>query len=127
MLSILLAGKNPFGLADLSAAFNKEEGIRVNGAVSAQEAWGILDNYRVDVVVMDEQLADTEVLPFVKELVRQQPLINCAMVSTLAADDFHQATEGLGIFMQLPVNPGGKEAAKMLQVLRSIGALMANP
>ena len=125
MLSILLAGKKPDGLADLSAALKKEEGIRVSKAVSGQEAWGILGNCPVDVVVIDEQLTDGEALPFIKELVKQQPLINCAMVSNLAAKDFHEETEGLGVFMQLPVHPGSEEAKKMLQLLQSIGALMA--
>lgn len=125
MLSILLVGKNSDGLADLSAALNTEEGIRVSRVASGQEAWGILGNCSVDVVVVDEQLADGEVVPFVKQVVKQQPLINCAIVSTLAAKDFHEATEGLGVFMQLPVHPGAEEAAKMLQLLQSIGALMA--
>ncbi len=125
MLSILLAGKDPDGLASLAAALKKEEGIRVSMAASAREAWGILGNCRVDVVAVDEQLADGESLAFVKELVKQQPLINCAMVSTLDGKDFHEATEGLGLFMQLPVNPGAEEAATMLQLLQSIGALMA--
>ena len=125
MLSILLIGKNPDGLAELAAALKKEEGIRVTKAVSAQEAWGILGNCRVDAVVIDENLADEEALPFVKQLVKQQPLINCAMVSTLAAKDFHEVTEGLGVLMQLPVNPGVQEVAQMLQILQSIGALLA--
>ncbi len=125
MLSILLVGKDPDGLAGLSTALQKEKGIRVNRAASGQEAWDSLANYQVDVAVMDEQLADGEALPFVKQLVKMKPLINCAMVSTLAAEDFHEATEGLGVFMQLPVHPGSAEAAKMLQLLQSIGALMA--
>ncbi len=124
MLNILLAGKSPQGLAALNAALKKEEGIRIMTAVSAQEAWGILGNCKMDVVVTDEKLADGDSLAFVKELVKQQPLINCAMVSTLDAKDFHEATEGLGVFMQLPVKPGADEAGKMLQLLQSIGALM---
>ena len=127
MLNILLAGKNPQGLSALAASLNKEDGIRLMTATSAQEAWGILGNCRMDVVVMDEHLADGDSLAFVKELVKQQPLINCAMVSSLAAKDFHEATEGLGVFMQLPVNPEAEEAARMLQLLQSIGALMAKP
>lgn len=125
MLNILLAGKNPEGLAALAAALKKEEGIRIMTAVSTQEAWGVLGNARMDVVVVDEQLADGDALPFVKEVVKQQPLINCAMVSTLDAKAFHEVTEGLGVFMQLPVRPGAEEAGKMLQLLQSIGALMA--
>ncbi|TKB24016.1 response regulator [Desulfopila sp. IMCC35006] len=125
MLSILLVGKDPDGLADLSTALQNEEGIRVDRAASGQEAWDFLANHQVDVAVMDQQLADGEALPFVKQLVKKNPLINCAMVSTLAAEDFHEATEGLGVFMQLPVHPGSEEAANMLQLLQSIGALMA--
>ena len=46
------------------------------------------------------------------------------MVSTLPAEEFHEVTEGLGVFMQLPVNPGAEEAAKMMQLLESINVLM---
>ncbi len=125
MLNIVLAGKDPEGLAAFAAALKKEEGIRIVTALTTQEAWGILGNCKVDVVVMDEQLADVDSLAFVKELVQQQPLINCAMVSTLDSKDFHEMTEGLGVFMQLPVQPGAAEAGRMLQLLQTIGALMA--
>lgn len=126
MLNILLVGKNNDGFQGFDAALGKEEGLRVHRAGSAKEAWGLLGNCRVDVVVMDEQLTDGEALPFVKQLVKQQPLINCAMVSSLAPKDFHEETEGLGVFMQLPVNPGAGEAEKMLQILQTIGALMSH-
>ena len=125
MLSILLVGQSPDGFQAFDAALAKEEGVRVHRAASAKEAWGLLGNCRVDVVVMDEKLTDGDALPFVHQLVKQQPLINCAMVSSLAPKDFHEATEGLGVFMQLPVNPGAGEAEKMLQMLRTIGALMS--
>lgn len=124
MLNILLAGKNPQGLAPLASALKKEEGIRIVTTVSAEEAWGIVGNCRMDVVVIDEQLTDVDSLAFAKKLVKQQPLINCAMVSTLDAKDFHELTEGLGIFMQLPVKPGAEEADRMLHLLQKIGTLM---
>mgnify|MGYP001068844781 CR=1 FL=1 len=37
-----------------------------------------------------------------------------------------EVTEGLGVFMQLPVSPGAGETAKMLQLLKSIDALMGS-
>jgi DNA-binding response OmpR family regulator len=124
MLSILLISKNSDTLADFAAELSRQEGIRVTKVASAKEAWGLLGNCRVDVVVTDQELGDGAALPFVKELVKQQPLINCAMVSTLAPKDFHEETEGLGVFMQLPANPGAEEAKKILQLLQAIGALM---
>jgi DNA-binding NtrC family response regulator len=125
MLSILLVGKDPHMLATFAAELARKENITVRRAASGKEAWRILGQERVQVVVTDEQLADSAALPFVVELTRRYPLVNCAMVSPLAAKDFHEATEGLGVFMQLPVNPGAVEVAEMLRILESIDALMA--
>lgn len=125
MLNILLVGKDPVSLEDFAAELSRREGLRVSRAASEKEAWGLLGSYKVDVVVTDEKLDEGSALPFVNDLTKQQPLINCAMVSDLAPKDFHEATEGLGVFMQLPVNPGAEEAAKMVQLLESIDALMA--
>jgi hypothetical protein len=47
------------------------------------------------------------------------------MVSSLSPEDFHEMTEGLGIFMQLPVGPGAGEAVQLLRLLESIDALLA--
>jgi hypothetical protein len=77
------------------------------------------------VVVVDRELADGAALPFIREMTRQYPLINCAMVSSLPPEDFHEMTEGLGIFMQLPVGPGAGEAVQLLRLLESIDALLA--
>jgi DNA-binding NtrC family response regulator len=125
MLSILLVGNNPEALANLADQLSRREGTAVSRAGSGKEVWDILEKSKVDVVVTDEKLADGDSLPFVKDLTKQQPLINCAMVSSLSPEDFHEATEGLGVFMQLPVNPGAEEAVKMMQLLESINALLA--
>jgi DNA-binding NtrC family response regulator len=125
MLSILLVGKNPEALASLADQLSQREGITVSRASSVKDAWDILGKSKVDVVVTDEKLADGDSLPFVKDLTKRQPLINCAMVSSLSPEDFHEATEGLGVFMQLPVDPGAEEAVKMMQLLESINALLA--
>jgi DNA-binding NtrC family response regulator len=124
MLSILLVGKNPEALASLADQLSQREGITVSRASSVKDAWDILGKSKVDVVVTDEKLADGDSLPFVKDLTKQQPLINCAMVSSLSPEDFHEATEGLGVFMQLPVDPGAEEAVKMMELLESISALL---
>lgn len=124
MVSILLVGKDPASLAVFADALSRDEGIKVSSVASGQRAWDFLGGNKVDVVVADEELADGLGLPFVRELTRRQPLINCAMVSPLDPEEFHEVTEGLGVFMQLPVSPGTEEAAKMLRLLESIDALL---
>lgn len=125
MLSILLVGKSSESLADFADQLSRKEGIEVSRARSGKEVWDILGKSKIDVVVTDEKLADGDSLPFIKDLTKQQPLINCAMVSSLSPEDFHEETEGLGVFMQLPVDPGAEEVVKMMQLLESINALLA--
>jgi DNA-binding NtrC family response regulator len=125
MLSILLVGGDPASLAGFAAELAKKDGIGVSSAASKHEVWQVLGSGRVDVVVVDRELADGAALPFIREMTRQYPLINCAMVSSLSPEDFHEMTEGLGIFMQLPVGPGAGEAVRLLRLLESIDALLA--
>lgn len=124
MVSILLVGKDPASLAVFTDELSRDEGLKVSSVGSGQQAWDFLGGNKVDVVVADEELADGPGLLFVRELTKRQPLINCAMVSPLDPEEFHEVTEGLGVFMQLPVSPGTDEAAKMLQLLESINVLM---
>lgn len=126
MLSILLVGKDPASVVVFADELSRDDGIKVSSVGSGQQAWDFLGSNKVDVVVADENLADGPGLPFVRELTKRQPLINCAMVSPLDPEEFHEVTEGLGVFMQLPVSPGAGEAAQMLQLLKSIDALMGS-
>jgi len=125
MIGVLLVSGNPGSLGVFAELLSQIDGITVIRAASTEDAWQSLGNCRVDVVVADEQLVDGSALPFVKELISRYPLINCAMVSNLSTEDFHEMTEGLGVFMQLPKSPGAGEALKMVRLLASIDALLA--
>jgi DNA-binding NtrC family response regulator len=125
MLSILLVGKESASLAGLAEELTTNDKINVSQVASGREVMEVIENSKVDVVVTAEDLADGPALSFVQELIKKQPLINCAMVSALASENFHEATEGLGVFMQLPVHPAAEEAVKMVKLLESINSLMA--
>ena len=77
-----------------------------------------------DVVIVDEQLGDMSGIDFVKQLVKKNPLINTAIVSQLNEEDFHHATEGLGVLMKLPFNPPAESAEQLFAILKKIGALL---
>ena len=95
------------------------------GVVStAAKAFEIVAAEKVDVVVVGKTAGDETSLDFVKTLMKRHPLVNCAMVSSLAHDDFHEATEGYGLFMQLTEKPDVDQAHKMVEILNSIMGLM---
>ncbi|MCK5229369.1 MAG: hypothetical protein KAR13_03835, partial [Desulfobulbaceae bacterium] len=73
-----------------------------------------------DLVIIDEKFSDMTGLEFAEKLVTVNPMMNCAMVSSLSPEDFHEATEGLGILMQLPLASGKEDAEKLLKHLNSI-------
>lgn len=126
MLRILLVASEAAALAGLEAGLSESKDTKLSWASSGEEALELVDNGEVDVVVIAEQLAEGPALAFVKRLVRKQPLINCAMVNSLPPEEFHEETEGLGVFMQLPVNPGAAEAKDLLKHLEAIAGLIAN-
>ena len=59
-------------------------------------------------------------LECIRKIVRRNPMINSAAVSTLMPDNFHEASEGLGVLMQLPAKTGQTQAAELLEKLKHI-------
>ena len=124
-LKILLAAGDPTHLQNLSGALHNHQAMTVSSASTPHQVLTAIKAGAVDVLVVDETLAETSGLQFVREVVSAYPLINCALVSTLPPDEFHEATEGLGVFMQVPPRPGPETAAEMIGVLDRIYGLLA--
>ena len=85
-----------------------------NGAIT------MLGGKVFDIVIADEELPDMTGLQFAKKLVSTNPMIHCAAVSSLSEKDFHEASEGLGLLMQLPVRPKRAHAEDLVKHLQSI-------
>ena len=124
MIKVLLVTGDARGLAQFEAALKDKQRVVVKQVASAAEATEVLESGWASVVVFAAELADGPALPAVKGVMKRFPLVNCAMVSPLPAAEFHEATEGLGLFMQLPVDPGAAEAAEMVALLDKITALL---
>jgi hypothetical protein len=70
--------------------------------------------------VVDESLGDMTGLELVHRLVAVNPVINCALVSPLAEAAYHEASEGLGILMRLPLQPGVSDGQRLMTHLNQI-------
>jgi hypothetical protein len=64
--------------------------------------------------IIDELLPDMTGLALVGRLLSVDAWINTALVSSLPFGAFHEATEGLGIAVHLPPEPGRREASRLL-------------
>ena len=117
---ILLVTSDKESLADFSSALVQDNKAELLIAASGGEALNILANRNINLVITDENLKDMTGLEFVRKLVTINPMINCAALNSLSHDDFHEASEGLGILMQLPSSPGQKNASDLLRHLNKI-------
>lgn len=126
MTHFLLVSRDKNALKLLSRELLQEGQNIIRHTFSGQEAMDMMGKEKIDVIIAAEELSDGDGLTFIKNLTQKHPLVNCSLVSSLLPEEFHEETEGLGVFMQLPQNPGAKEAEQMMHLLESINVLMAS-
>ncbi len=115
-----MLGRDETALADLEEALIESGRLTVTRLSSPEQVYETIANSQVDAVIADEQVEGGSGLEFVRELLRSNPFINCALVSSLYPEEFHEATEGYGVFMQLPVHSGKEEARELVSHLEKI-------
>jgi len=124
MLHILLASLEYEALALFGAELQRRGNVRLTYVDSAEAALSAVKTGGIDLIVVGQFLADTTPVDCVSRLVRQNAMINCAMISDMEQDVFHEATEGLGILMQLSPNPSGDDAAILLDKVECLSTML---
>jgi len=127
-LTIVFVAKNFSRFSVLVTRLRREQDVELVPVATGAAGLEQLKNKRLDLVIVDEQLDDMSGIEFVNQLVRVNPLANTAIVGSLPGEEFHEVTEGLGVLMQLPPQPGEQDAEALLAVLAKIsGLLQPNP
>jgi len=125
MIKLLLVTPDRKPFSEFNSALKKNDDVELSCSESGRNALKMLGNIPVDLVIVDEKLRDMTGIEFMKKLLAVNPMINCAAVSPLPPDEFHEASEGLGVLAQIPVEPGQKEAENLLKHLKNIKNLTA--
>ena len=119
IINILLASRDKASMSAFKAGLEENQ-VQTAWAETGSNAIARLTQGNFDLVVTDENLGDMTGLEFIEKVISKRPMVNCAAVSSLLPADFHEASEGLGILMQLPVRPGQEQAEKLLRQLKNI-------
>ena len=119
MITVLLVTPDRNHFADLSTAIDSQGGA-IDWKETGDQALETLRAQAADLVVIDETLPDMTGLEFIGRLVALNPMINCALVSSLSKADYHEASEGLGVLMQLPPRPSQADAKRLMTHLNQI-------
>ncbi|MBT3224950.1 MAG: hypothetical protein HN580_00315 [Deltaproteobacteria bacterium] len=120
MIKLLLAGQEGGSLSSLSKILEQYDNVSVLRIDSEEIALDLIHYQKVDFAIVDEQLKETTGLQFVEKMVVINPMMNSALISSLSAEDFHEASEGLGITAQLPVQPDEKRVEDLMSSLNKI-------
>ena len=123
-LIVLLLATDLTKFSALVTGLQRQPEIELLSAETGVAGLSLIKSKQIDLVIVDEQIGDMRGIAFVKQLVKINPLANTAIVSALTAEEFHEATEGLGVLMQLPIEPRDKDAGKLLATLEKIGVLL---
>jgi len=126
MIKLLLVTPHRNSLLELASAMEKYDDVELTWTDSGQNALDKLSETSVDLVVIDKELGDMTGLEFAENMVRLNPMINCAVLSSLPSDEFHEASEGLGVFSQLPLRPAKADAETLLKDLKKLKELTAS-
>jgi len=117
MHRFLLVTPHRESFSEMAATLAAHGGVDISWVPSGGRALKMLADVPFDLVVTDERLGDMTGLELAARLISINPRINCAAVSSLSAEDFHEASEGLGLMDALPLRPGRQQADNLLQRL----------
>ncbi len=124
MIKVLMVTSKKESFSEFIKVFENNEDVELFFDYTGNEALQGISKNSVDFVMVDEKLKDMTGIEFLKKLLSVNPMINTAAVSPLPHDDFHEATEGLGVFAQLPIGPGKAEAEDLLKQFEKLKELI---
>lgn len=120
MDSILIVCSNRERFQAFSSRLEEGYDVSIEWAEKGEEALSKATERRFSLVIADEQIADMSGLAFAEKLVMVSPITNCALVSSLSHGDFHEASEGLGVLMAIPPEPGAADASTVMAHLSRV-------
>jgi DNA-binding NarL/FixJ family response regulator len=120
MLRIVFATPRAQAMQAFTNALAANQEVDLKYAVSGAEALEAARTSGPHLVIIDSDLPDTAPLDLVQKLLKVNAMVNTAVVSPLSEEEFHEASEGLGVLGRLPGNPGASDAADLLGKLKVV-------
>lgn len=117
-MHVLIVTRRIDELADFSHALTEGSGLDIRFTDSWANALAVARDMPPAFAVLDEGLENGPPLELARSLMRVNAMINLAVVSPLAGEAFHEASEGLGILASVPVRPGAADGAALALVFR---------
>ncbi|MCA1742425.1 MAG: hypothetical protein ABR542_00815 [Desulfonatronovibrio sp.] len=89
-------------------------------AESVQEVLDIVPKQKPSLIIIDENLSGPETFKLIQNILSLDAMVNTAVLTDMDKKDFHEAGEGLGILMSLPLNPGKEDGRELISNLKQV-------
>jgi len=120
MLRIVLATNRLEAMPAFVEALSSNPEVDLQHVVSGAEALETARASAPHLVIIDTGLADCAPLELARNLLRVNAMVNTVVASPLTEEEFHEASEGLGVLGRLPQEPGESDAAEVLHRLNKV-------
>lgn len=114
-LKVLLAGFTEKTDSEFIETLQGFGGVLVTLANSGDNILDILSRDNFDLAALAQTVNGMDGLHLARKMVKQSPMVNCAVSNSLPKDEFHEKAEGLGLLAQLPVRPEAGDAQELIQ------------
>jgi DNA-binding response OmpR family regulator len=124
MLNIILVSTRQNTLNSFINALQSDQDVSLDLQDSPA---AVLDQVRQQaphLVIIDDHLEKMVPQDLAMELLQVNALVNIVMISNMGEEDFHEATEGLGLLPRIPSPPGAEDAPVLLGRLREMPGLL---
>lgn len=115
---ILIVTRRGLELGPFADALAKGSGLQVRFTDGWANAQAVAKGLPPSFAVLDEGLRGGPPLELAKRIIQENALINLAVVSPLSGEEFHEASEGLGILAPVPQNPTAADGETLAKVFR---------
>lgn len=120
MLRFLIVSEEQRRLEGLRKGLLTHFDVQIVTTGSAFSALDHIASGETDLVIVDDEVSGHPGKALIERMIRKNPMINTALVSGLNDGDFHEYTEGLGVLMRIPKDPGSEVAEEVIGKLERL-------
>ena len=120
MIRLILIGPSARLQHTIEGMLKSYDDIEVVNAFTKWKALDLMAEQHFDLAVIDEFVGKQSGAEVAEKLVTIDPMMNCALLSPLSEEEFHEMTEGLGILAQLSLNPAASEIDQLVEKVRKL-------
>ena len=116
---VLLISERMEKMSGFFHALQDNKAINLLTASAVEDCISMAEYHAPALIIVDEQIGALSGLELVRCLIKVNAFLNIVVLSSLSDEDFHLQAEGLGILTKLSIQPGEKEADRIIGLLDS--------